>query len=89
MHCILSQEIEVKPCTKTCGGGYREIYKKALVKPKNGGEECPLHELEVHAIKCNTQPCPAKCANLNGNGKCDASNNNALCDFDGGDCRGN
>ena len=45
-------------CSKTCGGGYREIYKKALVMHKNGGKECPSNELEVHAIACNIHDCP-------------------------------
>ena len=89
MHCDLGPEIEVKPCSVTCGGGYRVVYKEARVMHKNGGKECPPHELKQHPVFCNTQPCPAKCANLlNGNGECDASNNNALCNFDGGDCRG-
>ena len=45
-------------CSKTCGGGTRQLFRRILREPTNGGLECPQL---IKTISCNTVACPIDC----------------------------
>lgn len=45
-------------CSKTCGGGVRNVYRYIITPPSYGGATCPSL---VTQVGCNVQPCPGDC----------------------------
>jgi len=56
--CHISVWGEWGACTKQCGGGQKERFRKVTVQPENGGKLCD-NELVITA-PCNTKPCGAE-----------------------------
>jgi len=46
-------------CTAKCGGGTRPISREILVKPAEGGDECP--SLMATTLQCSQEPCAQDC----------------------------